>query len=173
MYIKCTVHFIRKLYATRMMKYEDYLNEIDRFLQVKFGKNVRRLDELVLVISDGKEEHSPLSINYEFDEVKVGIGNVLEYYPKEELEKGIWRFLTIPSSKIRRTDYYKGKFHYKSKFEILDERNDNQNFGVSMTWLFPYWKKDKLSVTVQDEFLSIDEVENKFEKIKKAAYNIP
>ena len=153
------------------MKFKEYLNEIVKFLQVRFKDNVNRFDDFGVMVSDGKEEHSPLSLNYELDEVRVGIGNVLEYYPKQELERGIWRFLTILTYEIRRTDYYKGNFLYKSKFEVLNEKGETQNFGISMTWLFPYWKKDGLKVTVQDKLLDRDEIESQFERIKKAAYN--
>lgn len=151
------------------MNFEEYLNEIEEFLQRKQNFDVERVDDLILCVSHKEYEYPIFTLNYELEEVRVGIANVQEYYPVEELEKAIWRFLTLLTHKIRITAYYKGDFYYKGKFDVIDNQGNVYNFGTVVKWLFPFWKKSQVKVRELQAFLTMEEIEERFITLKVAA----
>ena len=154
------------------MIFEQYLNDIQEFLQLKQNLDVERVDDLILCVSHKEYEFPIFTLNYELEEVKIGISNVQEYYPVEELEKAIWRFLTLLTQNIRITAYYKGSFFYRGKFDVIDNQGNVYYFGDVMTWLFPFWKKSRLKVKELKALLTLEEIEERFINLKIAANKV-
>jgi len=112
---------------------------------------------------------SIISINFQFDEIRVGIGIVTEYYSDKydgmEYEKGFSKFLKLVSTKIKREDYFKGKSQYKSHYTFLNNEN-YELFGTGMTWAFKFWKKTTTKVNIQNPIIEFEIIEQQLNGIK-------
>ncbi|MCF6294621.1 MAG: hypothetical protein L3J25_02890 [Flavobacteriaceae bacterium] len=115
------------------------------------------------------ENDSVIYINYQLEEIRVGIGMVTEYYSDKykgmEYEKGFNKFLTLLFSKIKREDYFKGKFPYKSHY-TFEKNGIYQLFGTSITWAFPFWKKSIKKESIQKPIIESKKVKKELCEIK-------
>lgn len=112
---------------------------------------------------------SIISINFQFDEIRVGIGTVTEYYSDKYdgmgYEKGFSKFLKLLSTKIKREDYFKGKSHYKSHYTFLNNEN-YELFGTEMTWAFKFWKKTTIELNIQNPIIESEIIKKQLNEIK-------
>ena len=109
------------------------------------------------------ENDSIISINFQFDEIRVGIGIVTEYYSDEydgmEYEKGFDKFIKLISTKIKREDCFKGKSHYKSHYTYQNNEK-YELFGTGMTWAFKFWEKTIKKTNIQNEIIEFEIIKN-------------
>ena len=120
------------------------------------------------------ENDSIISINFQLEEIRVGIGIVTEYYSDEyegmEYEKGFAKFIKLLCTKIKREDYFKGKNHYKSNYTFL-ENNKYELFGTGMTLAFKFWKKTTMEKNIQNPTITSENIKTKLNEIKITTHN--
>ncbi len=122
------------------MSDKKYLNEIGSFLERKFPGRVGVIDKALLYIDSEKSDGYAVMVSHDETEATIAIDSVFESYFLDDtrVEKVLWRFLTILTKDMHITKYYKGTFHYKTKFELVDSKRDVEVFGTTMIWLYPY-----------------------------------
>lgn len=115
------------------------------------------------------ENDSIISINFQLEEIRVGIGMVTEYYSDKyegmEYEKGFTKFIKLISTNIKREDYFKGKSHYKSHYTYLNNGN-YELFGTGMIWAFKFWKKPIKKVNIQSPIIESEQIKKQLNEIK-------
>lgn len=95
-------------------------------------------------------------------ELTIGYGMTHIHYDAEydDLSDALQFFLNLLTCKRKVTKYYKGSFFYKNKVELLLTDGAVYDVGVTMTWLFPYWKNTRCEVEIQDEIINRNEIDN-------------
>lgn len=158
-----------------MTNHELTFSKIKELLESHFPDRISEFEDGThLALNSENEEES--SIWIELDEggmLTVGFGIAHKhFYPKiDNLNDGFEEFLRFLTCKKRRTDYYKGKFPFKNEYEFENENGTWENYGTSLTWAFPFWKKTIKKTTNQNVFIDFTEIESEIEKIKSTMHN--
>jgi len=147
-----------------------YINRFENYLSTKRETFRDNPNGLFFSVSDNDDNHSAIFIN--LDNFTVGIGNSCEFFDgmEDELHLALWRFLTLLTCKIKRTEYLKGNWMYKVKYETVSGTDKHFN-STSLTWLFPYWMRTKTIEIIQEPLFGMNEIEKEFNDIKMAAHN--
>ncbi|SFJ66978.1 hypothetical protein [Olleya namhaensis] len=158
-----------------MTNHELTFSKIKEFLESHFPERISEYEDGTHLTLDSKnDEESSIWIELDEDgQLTVGFGiSHLHYDPKyDDLNKGFNDFLRFLTCKKRRIDYYKGKFPFKNEYEFENENGTWENYGTSLTWAFPFWKKTTKKTTNQNGFINITKIESEIEKIKSTMHN--
>ncbi len=157
-------------------------NDIKGFLDKHFPDNYDESKEYedcfhITVYSQEKEDSS---VWFEFDignsELIVGYGISHIHYGKQygiEISEGLNRLLDFFTTKMKRTDYYKGKVNFKNVYEMKRENGTYENLGTSsMLFLYPFWKKTTKKVTENSELIKDENIKTELEKIRERINNV-
>ncbi|TCI93051.1 hypothetical protein [Tenacibaculum sp. M341] len=104
-------------------------------------------------------------------ELTVGSGfNHRHFNPEfDDINEIIEVLLNSLTKRKRITEYYKGKFHYKTKTEIESKNGEFSELSTSLTWLFPFWKKTKEKVVIEKSIIDQKLIEKEINEIKNYA----
>lgn len=151
-----------KTFEKRVKQYESILNE-------HIGNKMTWIENDWFIIEPLKENDSEISIRFLFNEIRVGIGMVTESYSNEytgmELEKGYKKFFNLLSTKIKREEYYKGKYPYKVHY-TFENNGIYELFGTAMTWEFRFWKKLTKKMSIQNPIIESELINKELKRIK-------
>lgn len=75
------------------------------------------------------------------------------------------KMLTKP---IRKTEFFKGDYCYKTKLEITTDNGDFKEFSTSSTFYISFWKKTTEKITIQKPIIDSLEFEQAFSEIKNS-----
>ncbi|MGS2727873.1 hypothetical protein ACU8DI_14785 [Psychroserpens sp. BH13MA-6] len=149
-------------FEKRVKQYESILNK-------HIGNKTTWIENDWFLIEPLNENDSEISIRFLFDEIRVGIGMVTESYSDKytglEFEKGFEKFLKLISTKIKREDFYKGKYPYKSHYAFENNRV-YELFGTAMTWEILFWKKLIKKTNIQNPIIESELIMEKLIGIK-------
>lgn len=142
------------------MNLEIFQNKVKEFeaLLVDIKEcNTKWIDEQYFYVEPKNENYSTITISYVFDEVRVGIDQVLEYYSDEyeegrKYKDGFNRFNKILKSKIKRRGKYKGNFHFRTDY-LIEKDGKFEKFASMLFWAFPFWRKTKIIEHIQHPIL--------------------
>jgi len=90
----------------------------------------------------------------------------------DDLNESLELFFNLLTCKKKISKYYKGKFSYKHRVDLILGDNEIYNLGTAMTWLYPYWKKARCKVEIQDEIIELELIENEINEIKNYAQQL-
>lgn len=146
-----------------MKKHQELYTKFKVLLINYFGSNIKEYDEgKYVTISD-----SGIWISCDEKEMKIGYGYVCQYFSSsyDDIQKAIDLFFNLLTKRKRITKYYKGRFCYKHKTEIILINSKFENFGAVITWFFPYWKKTQIEIKyeenlVVDSIIAIETIKN-------------
>ncbi|MWW26815.1 hypothetical protein [Flavobacteriaceae] len=157
-------------------------NEIKGFLDKYFPDNYNESEEYeecyhINVYSQDEEDSS---VWFEFDignsELIVGYGISHIHYGKQygiEISEGLNRLLDFFTTKMKRTDYYKGKVNFKNVYEMKRENGTYENLGTSsMLFLYPFWKETTKKVTEHSELIKDENIKTELGKIRDRINNV-
>jgi hypothetical protein len=157
-------------------------NDIKGYLDKHFPDNYNESKEYedcfhITVYSQEKEDSS---VWFEFDiensELIVGYGISHIHYGEQygiKISEGLNRLLDFFTTKMKRTDYYKGKVNFKNVYEIKRENGTYENLGTSsMLFLYPFWKKTTKKVTEHSELIKDGNIKTELEKIRERINNV-
>jgi hypothetical protein len=151
-----------KTFEKRVKQYESILNE-------HIGNKTTWIENDWFLIKPLNENDSEISIRFLFDEIRVGIGMVTESYSDKynglEFKKGFDKFLKLISTKIKREDFYKGKYPYKSHY-TFENNGVYELFGTAMTFEFRFWKKLIKKTNIQNSIIESELIMEKLNAIK-------
>ncbi len=104
-------------------------------------------------------------------ELTIGNGfNHRHFNPEfDDINEIIEVLLNSLTKRKRITEYYKGKFHYKTKAEIESENGEFSELSTSLTWLFPFWKKTKEKVVIEKNIIDQKLIEKEIDEINNYA----
>ena len=158
-----------------MTNHELTFRKIKELLKSHFSERFSEFDEGTHLTLDSKNEEEE-SIWIELDksgQLIVGFGiSHLHYFPKyDDLNKGFNQFLYFLTCKKRRTDFYKGKFRFKSKYEFEKKNGGFETFGFTSTLPLRFWKKTTKKTITQNGFINYAEIQYEIEKIKNTMHN--
>ncbi|WP_452221055.1 hypothetical protein [Lacinutrix salivirga] len=152
-------------------------NEIKGFLDKNFTDNYNESKEYedsyhITIYSQEKEDSS---IWFELDignsELILGYGVSHIHYGEQygiDLIEGLNRLLDFFTTKMKRTDYYKGKVNFKNVYEMKRENGTYENLGTStMLFFYPFWKKTTKKVTGHSELIKDEKIKTELEKIRE------
>uniref|UniRef100_UPI00404779FF hypothetical protein n=1 Tax=Mariniflexile sp. TaxID=1979402 RepID=UPI00404779FF len=163
------------MHNTQMTNHELTFSKIKELLESHFPDRISETkDRTHLTLNSTNEEESSIWIELsQSGQLTVGFGiSHLHFDPKyDDLNKGFNEFLRFLTCKKRRIDYYKGKFPFKNEYEFENENGTWENYGTSLTWAFPFWKKTVKKTTNQSGFINYTEIESEIEKIKSTMHN--
>ena len=107
------------------------------------------------------------------DDRELTIGNGLNHQhfnPEfDDINEIIEVLLNSLTKRKRITEYYKGKFHYKTKAELESKNGEFSELSTSLTWLFPFWKKTKEKVVIEKNIIDQKLIEKEINEIKNYA----
>jgi len=147
-----------------MKKHQIIFEKIKVLLKKHFGEELKEYEEGTnLTIGD-----SGVWISSDDKELTIGYGMTHTHYDPEydDIELGIDRFFNLLTRRKRITEYLKGDFSYKNKTEIELDNSEFDNMGISMTWLFPYWKRTKERVSFENNLIDRSLIEDEIKEIK-------
>lgn len=140
-----------------LREFQNRVKEIEQILENLDEIEAKWIKPQWFHIEPKNEKYSSISIRYEFDEVRVGIDHVKEYYSDKygkgrTYNDGINRFIEVLNSRIKRQVKYKGNFHFRTDY--LVERNGRfESFATMLFWVFPFWRKTRIDEFVQNPIL--------------------
>jgi len=147
------------------------LKKTEAFLKRHLGN---KLNIAIEKYDDGyKETHLSITdtdfrISCDDRELTIGNGfNHQHFNPEyDDINEIIEILLNSLTKRKRITEYYKSKFHYKTKAEIESANGEFSELSTSMTWLFPFWKKTKEKVIIEKNIIDQKLIEQEIEEIK-------
>gem|GEM_PF-4571182 len=143
-----------------LLELEVFQNRVKEFEQILENLNdldIKWIEPQWFHIEPQNEEYSSISIRYEFDEIRVGIDHVKEYYSDKygngrTYNDGIFRFKELLYSRIKRQAKYKGNCHFRTDYFV--ERNGKfEKFATMLFWLFPYWRRTRIDEYIQNPII--------------------
>lgn len=131
-----------------------------------------------ITIYNKKNEDSFIWLEFDMgnSELIVGLEVYHIHYGKQygrEISEGLNRFLDFFTTKIRRTDYYKGDICFKSVYEEKGKAGTYKCFGTnSILFLYPIWKKTTNKVIEYSELIEDENIKMELEIIREWINNI-
>ncbi len=154
-----------------MNLYKTIFTKISKLLEEHLGDKVQINIEKY---KDGYEEYqlniedTDIWITCDDNEMIVGGGynhlHISEDYGN--IREGIEILLDIFTKRKRITQFYKGKYCYKTQIEIEVNENKYEDFSTSVIFIFPFWRKTKKEVFFENELINIELVKQEIEEIR-------
>jgi hypothetical protein len=151
-------------------KHQDIFDKIKTLLKEHFNEDLKEFEEGThLTISD-----SGIWISVDESGLTVGYGLTHQHYNPEydDVLNGIDHFFNLLTKRKKITGCFKGDFCYKNKTEIELSKDNFYELGISMTWLFPFWKTTVIEVKFEDKIIDSIEFENSITTIKNYATGV-
>lgn len=138
-------------------EFQSRVKKIEQVLENLHSIESRWIEPQWFSVEPINEGYFSISIRYEFDEVRVGIEHVKEYYSDSygngrSYDDGINRFVEILHSRIKKRIKYKGSFHFKSEY-FIEIDGKFEIFATFISWIFPFWQKTKITELMQNPIL--------------------
>jgi len=149
-----------------MKQHQIIFERIKAILKKNFGKELSELEE-GKNLSIGK---SGIWISSDNSELTIGYGiNHKHFNPEyDDMNEAIETFFNLLTKKKRITKYYKGTFQFKNKIEVESENNEFHELGISLNWFFPFWKKTKEEVLIENGIIEYSLLEKEFLNLKNS-----
>ncbi len=150
-----------------MKKHQLIFDKIKKLLSEKFGTDLDEYEEGThLSIGD-----SGIWISVDDSELTVGYGMNHRHYHYEynDINEAVDDFFNLLTRKKRITEFYKGKYAYKSKAEIENGIGEFKELSTSLTWLFPYWKRTRTKVKIEQNLIDYARIKKEILEIKNYA----
>ena len=147
-----------------MKKHQVIFEKIKELLKKHFGEEIKEYEEgTILTIG-----YSGVLISSNDRELTIGYGMTHTNYDPDydDIGLAIDRFFNLLTKRKRITEYLKGNFSYKNKTEIELDNSEYDNMGISMTWLFPYWKRTKEKISFRENLIDRSIIEDGINQIK-------
>ena len=150
-----------------MKKHQLIFEKIKKLFSDQFGKDLNEYEDgSHLTIGE-----TGIWISSDDRELTVGYGLVHQHFDPEydDIQIAIDRIFNLLTKRKRITKYYKGNFSYKNKIDLILNESEFENLGTAMTWLFPFWKKTKKEVQIEEGLIDSSTIEDDLKKIKNYA----
>lgn len=110
-------------------------------------------------------KYTELIVGYEVNHIHYG-----EQYGIK-ISKGLNQLLDFFISKIKRTDYYKGKVNFKCVYEIKKENGTFENLRTKSILIYPFWKKTTKKVT-EYSIIKDENIKTELERLRERINNL-
>ncbi len=155
-----------------MSKYKTIFLKISNFLKQHLGD---RIETNTNKYKDGYEELSlkikDSDIWITCDDYEIILGNNYHHLHINEdygdIREGIEILLNTFTKKKKVTEFYKGKFCYKTEIEIEKSENKYRSFSSSSVLFYPFWRKTKTKIYFEKALVDIEAVKQEIEEIKE------
>ncbi len=157
--------------------YETIFNKISRLLKEHLGNKVQINIEKY---EDGYKEYqlnienTDIWITCGGNEIIVGNGynhlHINEDYG--DIKERVEILLNIFTKKKRITEFYKGKYCYKTEIEIEESKNNYKSFSSTLILIYPFWKKTKKKIYFENELINAELIKQEIEEIKNCTNTI-
>ncbi|MBB3697738.1 hypothetical protein KMW28_06075 [Flammeovirga yaeyamensis] len=143
------------------MTKSQYIQELKKIEHILKSKSTNSItwneSEYWFHVESNKSHENYIWIQYEFDEIRVGVGPVYEYfsdkYEGREYIKGLKRFIQLLTNPLNMIFHYRGDFNYRTEY-YLNGKNKDELIGISIKWLYPFWKKKTIKSQIQNPIIS-------------------
>ncbi|PID88202.1 MAG: hypothetical protein CSB06_01835 [Bacteroidia bacterium] len=152
--------------------YKKIFLKISNVLKTYLGD---RVETDVKRYEDGYEEYTltikDADIWITCDDYEIIVGNGYPHLHINEdyggLKEGLEILLNMFTKKKKVTEFYKGKYCYKTEIEIEEGENKYRPFSNTTVLLYPFWKKTRKNIHFQEPLVNPEQVKQEIEEIKE------
>ena len=147
-----------------MWDYQKTFEKIKEILETHLKGQVNEFENGTHLTISGSE----IWISTESGEFTIGYGLPHTHYDPEydSLNNALDDFINLLTKRKRVTLFLKGNMIYKVKTEIEIDNQKFREFGTSMTWFFPFWRKTTKIVIFENPVIEYSKIEKEIKDLK-------
>jgi hypothetical protein len=112
-------------------------------------------------------DNTGIWLEFEPDELTIGYWLAHRHYnsTNDDLRPALDKLFNLLTKRKRITLYSKGGKVFKEKIEIQLSEQTYEQFGVSMTLLFPFWRRTTKAVAFEEPLIDASKIEDEVNDI--------